>query len=443
MTNNGRISVFCPTHRASCVVDAWQSVKSQKVDAEVQLVIIPNGGCVLPKEIMQDPMVKVVPWNLPRPAVGALKGFAVQNCDGECNVELDHDDILLPGALKKVHEVLSQGGNKLCFSACIETKPEVGPNGPTGKIIDNLYNGCGWEHAKWRDEFRKWHKYNLPFPVLPITLHRLYGAPNHLRAFTREAYDLCGGYDPLYQTSDDLDLMVRMYLKGTEFIMVDQPLYWQRMGFVKDNTQYQFWEQNQKRMAEIGDANIRPMIHEWCRREKLLKIDLGGFFDCPEGFISVDQRHTDDAGGRYCNIGDDPLPFEDGTVGLVRAYDFLEHIAPEKIPFTVNEIHRVLASGGWFDSHTPSLDGPDGIPGRGAWQDPTHRSRWCTNSFWYFTKKQQARYVPEITARFHTVMMENVYPSEHHKLHRIPYVDALLMAVKPGLKFYGDYGFDR
>jgi hypothetical protein len=44
----------------------------------------------------------------------------------------------------------------------------------------------------------------------------------------------------------------------------------------------------------------------------------------------------------------------------------------------MNEAYRVLQPGGIFDIEVPTTDG------RGAFQDPTHRSYWNLNSFLYF-----------------------------------------------------------
>jgi len=73
------------------------------------------------------------------------------------------------------------------------------------------------------------------------------------------------------------------------------------------------------------------------------------------------------------------LPFDDSTAGTVMAIDFLEHIPIGKTVAMVEEIWRVLKSGGTFLSVTPSTDG------RGAFQDPTHVSFWNINSWLYYT----------------------------------------------------------
>jgi SAM-dependent methyltransferase len=138
------------------------------------------------------------------------------------------------------------------------------------------------------------------------------------------------------------------------------------------------------------------------------------------GYLGVDMRalpHVDivcDCNGR--------LPFEDNSVGVIRAVDFMEHI--KDAVHLMNEFYRVLAHGGMLLSMTPSTDG------RGAFQDPTHVSFWNENSFWYYTKKDISNFVPEIKARFQPSFIETGYPNDFCKQHNISYVTANLTAIK-------------
>lgn len=428
--NNGRVTIFTPTHRPDWIFDLYSSIRSQEED--VQWIIVPNAGAVIPDVIAKEPWVKVVPCRFPTPSVGALKGFAIQHADGDTFLEVDHDDVLLPGALKWVKENLTSG-KVFGFSPTIETKPDA-----NGNIIDAIYDSSfGWEHGEWTDDKGKLHRYNKPFDATARSICEVFFAPNHLRAWTREAYEAAGGYDPTYTICDDQDLMIRTYLAGAEFKCSPEPLYWQRLR--PNSRQFEVNASIQETQARVRDKYIYLLIDEWCRRESLLKVDLGGALSRINGYICVDKREPADI---KCNIGTDPLPFPDNSVGIVRTHDFMEHLAPDKIYGVVNEIWRVLAPGAWWDSATPSIDGPDGIPGRGAWQDFDHKSQWSTNSFWYFTRKEQAQFAPECHARFQTVQMLNHYPSQWHQNHRIPYVTALLSALK-GQRQPGAIGFPR
>lgn len=72
------------------------------------------------------------------------------------------------------------------------------------------------------------------------------------------------------------------------------------------------------------------------------------------------------------------LPFANNSTQEVTAFDFLEHVERDDVIFVMNEIHRVLVSNGLLRIRVPSTDG------RGAFQDPTHRSYWNENSFKYY-----------------------------------------------------------
>jgi SAM-dependent methyltransferase len=60
----------------------------------------------------------------------------------------------------------------------------------------------------------------------------------------------------------------------------------------------------------------------------------------------------------------EPIPFDDASFDVVTAFDFIEHVprvlsagSRTRLPFVelMNEIHRVLGSGGFFFSRTPAF----------------------------------------------------------------------------------------
>lgn len=110
--------------------------------------------------------------------------------------------------------------------------------------------------------------------------------------------------------------------------------------------------------------------------ETELKLNLGCGLRKIEGFINIDNREC--VNPDLCIDILDRLPFEDSTVDILRAFDFLEHIPIGKTLFVIEEIYRVLKQNGVFYHFTPSTDG------RGAFQDPTHQSFWNINSWLYF-----------------------------------------------------------
>ena len=108
-----------------------------------------------------------------------------------------------------------------------------------------------------------------------------------------------------------------------------------------------------------------------------MKLNLGCGRAKLDGYLNIDSYDAVQP-DLLCDIVNG-LPFPDDSVDEIRADDFLEHVPADRVIFVVEEIYRVLKHGGVFVHITPSTDG------RGAFQDPTHRSFWNINSWEYFT----------------------------------------------------------
>ena len=97
-----------------------------------------------------------------------------------------------------------------------------------------------------------------------------------------------------------------------------------------------------------------------------------------KGYINIDNRQEVEPDIAWDILNG--LPYQDGVVHAVRAYDFLEHIPSRSVFYVMNEIWRVLEPGGVFESFTP-----DAEYGQGAFQDPHHESFWVENTWRYFS----------------------------------------------------------
>jgi len=106
-----------------------------------------------------------------------------------------------------------------------------------------------------------------------------------------------------------------------------------------------------------------------------MKIDLGSGLNCPEGYKGMDKYKF--PGVDYVQDLEFGIPLESESLESIRAYDILEHLSNPN--FIMNEIWRTLKNNKWVDIFIPSTDG------RGAFQDPTHKSFWNSNSFFYYT----------------------------------------------------------
>jgi SAM-dependent methyltransferase len=262
-------------------------------------------------------------------------------------------------------------------------------------------------------------QYPAALAPTPHNVSYIWFAPNHVRAFSRDAYEQAGGYDPARTVLDDHDLMCRLYEAG-DFHLIDQVLYLQRLHSANTQREKQTNAFIQHETVSLYARHVERNALAWAKRQGLLALDLGAAHARPTGYIGVDQHAGEEV--EIVATLPEPLPLEDGTVGVIRAMDFLEHVADKVSLF--NELYRLLAPGGLLISQTPSTDG------RGAFQDPTHVAFYNENSFWYWTDAKYARYVPEIAARFQISRLLTHFPSEWHQQRNIPYVEANLIALK-------------
>ena len=116
-------------------------------------------------------------------------------------------------------------------------------------------------------------------------------------------------------------------------------------------------------MAAIQAANL-----------SLFRLNLGCSDRTIPGYLGVDI-----ANGPAVDVMADLTerwPWDPGTVEHIIAHDIIEHL-PDKI-HTMNELYRVLCTGGEVEVIVPTTDGP------GAFQDPTHVSFWNRRSFLYY-----------------------------------------------------------
>lgn len=154
-----------------------------------------------------------------------------------------------------------------------------------------------------------------------------------------------------------------------------------------------------------------------------IRLNLGSGFRPLEGYINIDSRPEVEPDMVLDIAAEGLSTYGDSTVDEVRAYDFLEHVSPDKVVFVLSEIHRVLKPEGILDSLTPSTDG------RGAFQDPTHRSFWNINSWLYFTNRDWQGLYPEFPL-FEIVEIGDIFTSSLTRDLKIVHTLAKLRPIK-------------
>lgn len=373
-------------------------------------MLVPNGNVEIPEEIASDQRVKIVRSPLAMDGrIGALKRFACASCSGDVLIELDHDDLLVERAIERILDAVRSGAD-FVFSDFVNFFPDG-----DSSTYDVRY---GWTTREEVIDGRQC-RVNEAFECDARSLWEIFYAPNHVRAWTRKCYEMVRGHDPTLEVCDDHDLVCRTYLAGSDMRRIPECLYLYRLQEGGRNSFLERNSQIQKTQLQIGNRYFYRLVDEWCRRSGLPRWDLGGRIGRPDGYLSIDLDDAD-----LVHDVTQGLPFKDSSVGVLRAYDFLEHIPPAHVVPLMNEIYRVLAPGGWLLSRTPSTDG------RGAFQDPTHVSFWNENSFWYYTNRDLAKYVPSIKCRFQATRLWTEHPSDWHRANQIPYMYADLYALK-------------
>lgn len=406
----GMVSVIIPTHDHKYLRETLESV-AQQTAKSFEVIVAPNGkkACEVGAfERMCEEVFKERPdigWRVvPLKAsgkVGAVKHEAFSQAGGDWLLELDHDDKLLP--------------------TCVQRVEEVGRENPKATM---LYSDCHYsgKFYPWSALYG-WTYYTLPDgrlvneapPPLPQNLSRIYYGPDHVRVYRADWYRRVGGHDASLAIADDHDMTCRAWLDGP-MVHIKECLYEYRVH--EKQTSKEKFQAIQDTQWAVYFRHIERMALEWSRREGLLALDLGAQFNPRKGFISVDLQGaqiTADLRGKW--------PFGDNSCGCIRAADVLEHL-PDSIN-TMNEAWRCLKHGGFLMIRVPSADG------RAAFRDPTHVSFWNLESFWYYTKTKYRNYIPAFHGRFQNVWTSNI------TIDGIPYVEAHLLALKDGPRFYG------
>jgi glycosyltransferase involved in cell wall biosynthesis len=413
------VSIITPFGKAHepFLLEAFASIRDQTYTGDIEWVLVPNGGASVPIDVMTSikPRVCVYPFEgdmLPdgRYRIGELKRFACSKAEGDIIVEFDADDIMLPTCLEKVVQGIQEGA---IFVYSNNADFEDGTWKSSG--FSNYY---GWHTRPFLYQGHELVE-NLSFPVSAQSMRFVFWAPDHVRSWDKTAYWEVGGHDASLEMGDDHELMCRFYCRygGKGFRHFDEVLYLYRKH--RDNScvthNYIVQEQTQKNYNKYS----RDMATKWAVDNGYLLVDLGEHRSPWAGYIAVDKYAPAD---RVTNL-DARWPFLDESVGVIRASHIVEHL--QDSIHTMNEAYRVLAPGGWLFIDVPSTDG------RGAFQDPTHKTFWNENSFLYYTNENWARWIrPMFKGKFQLSRCITWFPTQFEKDKDIPIVQADLICLK-------------
>jgi SAM-dependent methyltransferase len=387
-----KVSLFTPTHDSKYLPELYESIKDQ--DFFEWVIVYNNGAKVLD---FDDKRVKNYVIETAPEWVGPLKALACKQCTGDVLLEMDHDDWLHPDAIEEVKKAFEDPEVGFAYSNTIHDK---------GDHFPEVY---GWRYREY-DELWEEH---ISFAPTPDSISKIWYAPNHLRAFRRTIYEAIGGFNIEMRILDDLDLMCRLYAV-TQFRHIDRGLYFYRNH--AGQTYRRYHTEIQQNVHRIHDQYIETLVERWADLNGLRQVELGGRMASKPGYETVDLKDADfccDLNGRW--------PFDDSSVGIIRAMDVFEHLRDSI--HTMQEVSRVLAPGGYLICQVPSTDG------RGAFQDPTHVSYWNENSFLYYTNEYWAKYI-DTPVRFQA---SRLYTTEKN-LQQVCWVKAHLINLKEGYR---------
>lgn len=409
-----KISIITPTHDPKYLEEAYRSLASQAYP-DWEWIILPNANAVVSD--FGDHRVRVIHdfQSLSNMPIGLLKSKASSFATGDLILEFDHDDILVNDALSKIAEAFMDQDVDFAFTNFAEFRNDE-------KRTPIRYDkSFGWLYRTCSIDGYTYHEALAP-PAEPPYITNITHAPNHARVWRTAFYRQIGGHNPELVVADDYDLVVRTYLHARKIAHIKSLLYLYRV--TGDNTFLKKNQMIQENVRKIYHDNVYRIMLRWCADRKILPLDLGAAHGKPENFLGCDVNPA--PGMDFVFDLEGTWPFDDNSVGVIRCHDVLEHVSTEKKIHFFNEAWRVLAPGGALLIEVPSFHG------NGAIMDPTHKSYWCVQSFWYHTMENYQKFVRPMAV--HSFMQRELFeyfPSPWHKEQNIPYVRAHLFAVKP------------
>jgi SAM-dependent methyltransferase len=150
-----------------------------------------------------------------------------------------------------------------------------------------------------------------------------------------------------------------------------------------------------------------------------IRLNLGcGYAPIPN-FVNIDNRPEVNP-DVVCDISKG-LPYPDSSVDEIRAFDFIEHLERHEVLALMDEIYRVLKPHGRFWHQTPSDDG------RGAWQDPHHKSCWNINTWRFYFSDPDMRKLYGTVANFKVIEIRDEWTDKEN---RVLHTDCTYEAIK-------------
>jgi glycosyltransferase involved in cell wall biosynthesis len=405
-----KLSLFTPTHRPDYLSETHTSLKLQTL-TDWEWVILPNGSnAVIPETVKSDPRVRIVEGgNLHN--IGALKRKACNALTGDVFIELDHDDLLVPGkSLEAIAAAFDKGaGFAYSDTAVFRFQQRAGVR------TYNCYNYAA-QHG-WIDYpmfvYGRYLKATSCFDITPRSLSEIYYCPDHVRAWSRKAYYEAGGHNPELSVCDDHELMIKTYLTGAKFAHTGGCHYLYRL--FDNNTVIMRNEKIRETSEKFRKEYLCRLVESWVSRNGLPTLDLTRLR--LSGWTP--EKHLLQGFGR-------------NQFGHIIADTELQRLEGWQVREFMNEAYEGLVPGGYLTVTVPEVHSGMG------YGDVEWKSHFSATSMSPYTRKQFARQNGKVNCRFQQINCVEVFPSDWHRDHGFKFLRFELVALKgqrhPGLQ---------
>lgn len=180
---------------------------------------------------IKDPRVKVFKNITNHGCIGFNKRAIAMMCDGNYLVEVDHDDELLPDCLMKLHDAFKQYNADFVYSYALELFGDE----PVWYTEDFALGLGTYEifNVKGKD-----YKVATTPDINALSLRHIVSLPNHVRCWRKEFYHKIGGHNADLSVLDDMELLIRTFIKGGTMVKIPEVLYIQHRGNTAQDNRY-------------------------------------------------------------------------------------------------------------------------------------------------------------------------------------------------------------
>ena len=402
------LSLITPTHNPKYLGEAYTSLKYQQ-GVNWEWVIAPNGKVKpddIPSAIRQDNRVRIITGGENLHNIGALKKFTCDNAHGDVFVEFDHDDMLMPGdSLEAVAKCAKNGAGFIYSDDAVFRQSSASRKnwGPRGKFSEFTYSSMhGWESYPVK-VFGRQLLASRCFEISPRSLCQIYYCPDHLRAWTRNAYYDAGGHNPQLSVCDDHELMIKTYITGSKFMHTGGCHYLYRM--FDSNTVQMRNKLIQKSTAELKQKYLGELVSAWLKHNSHSEFDLSSLG------TDLDFDATLEKG------------FGKGRYGHIIADSELQKMTGVQVRKFMHAAYTALVPGGYL-----TLVVPDALSGAG-YMDPEWYTHFSKESMLPYIRRSSAKFNGKISCRFQQVDVSEVYPSDYHRDRGLKFLKFTLCAL--------------